>query len=77
LKSTGLAIRFSLWETIGMPKEGEIVTTKDYPGQAFKILKLQDKSAMIQRFNVSRQTLGDLILTVPIAAGSRPRWRLA
>lgn len=50
-----------------MPKEGEIITAKDYPGQAFKILKLQGKSAMIQRFDVSRQALGDLILTVSIA----------
>lgn len=56
-----------LWQTAGMPKEGEIVTAKDYPGQAFKILKLQDKAVMIQRFDVSRQTLGELILTAPVA----------
>jgi hypothetical protein len=50
-----------------MPKEGEIVTAKNYSGQAFKIIDLQGEFAMIQRFNVSRRTLGDLILTVPIA----------
>jgi hypothetical protein len=50
-----------------MPKVGEIVTTKDYPGQAFKVLKLEEKSVMIQRFDVSHQAPEDLILTVPIA----------
>jgi hypothetical protein len=38
-----------------MPKEGEIVTAKNYSGQAFKIIDLQGEFAMIQRFNVSRR----------------------
>lgn len=48
-----------------MAKQGEIVTVKDYPGQTFKIIKVEQGSVMVQRFNVSRQTLGDLVLTVP------------
>jgi hypothetical protein len=49
-----------------MPKKNEIVTVKGYPGQTFKIIDLQAKAAMIQRFDVSRQALGDLILTAPL-----------
>jgi len=50
-----------------MPKQDDIVTVKNYPGQTFKILDLKGSSATIRRFDVSRQTLGDLILTVQIA----------
>lgn len=50
-----------------MAKIGEIVTAKGYQGQTFKVLKVEQKSVMIQRFDVSRQALGDLMLMVATA----------
>jgi len=48
-------------------KEGHVVTHKDYQNKAFKIIRLEGTFAVIREFNPSRQALGELVLTKPIA----------
>jgi hypothetical protein len=46
---------------------GQLVTTKNYQDRTFKIVDIgKGDFATIHEFNTSRQSLGELVLTVPI-----------
>jgi len=68
LKSTGLAIRSGLWETVGMAKitTGQIVVPDGLVG-VYRVVSLSPdgQTADIEKFDVSKQkSLGDPIRTV-------------
>jgi hypothetical protein len=52
---------------MSMAKVGDVVTIPNYPGQTFKVTHLTGNSATIQKFDVSRQALGDLVLAASVA----------
>jgi hypothetical protein len=46
---------------------GQVVTAKNYQDKTFKIVDIsKGGSATIREFNVSRQSLGELVLTMAI-----------
>ena len=68
MKSTGLAIRSGLWETVGMAKitTGQIVVPDGLVG-VYRVVSLSPdgQTADIEKFDVSKQkSLGDPIRTV-------------
>jgi hypothetical protein len=48
-------------------RNGQVVTAKNYQGRTFKIVDLgKGQFATIREFNPSKQSLGELVLTVAI-----------
>jgi hypothetical protein len=71
LKSTGLALGFSLWETDGMAKDyilkvGDIVTAQGQSG-IFKVVEVPEMGGIkIQPFHIGKQeTFGKVMPSIP------------